>query len=518
MIVLVSIFAVLTLVALALYIFPGFYLFGYHVVNSNGTKISLEYFVDTSEFATTEPTLWNEADAVRIETNGYDVIIRTAQDDESYGSSSVVALMKSAYIGFMKGSVDNITYDSTMKSGKYIEENGKKIFYVSIKEPEKGFLSRTVTSLTLIVPEKGLENKPTEIITNTGAVWLGGDKENESKTIQTNNLTINSTSGTVNLNNFSCSSTLNISKEKGDILSSNTKDILCDTNLSISKFSGYINLPKFGNETNGANMLTIKTYNSHVVLGDVYGPLKVESSKGIFEAKNVFQYADLDIGETKTGISNLKSGLQLNGTSGSFDCDNIEGNVTATMTSGGCNFKKTLGVVEWESQNGQVTFSEPHGTLKLKTNNGNITIDCVQNEPIEININSNGGNINFSNASGEVNVNATKTNLSSNCNITGSFVSNMEKKISVFNTTSGKIDLTIPQIETLLLKWATIGGNVDANMITWTSTQKTTINQESGTEWVCAYNNEPKSYAEGFSGINIDNTNGKITLRALKVA
>ncbi len=517
LIVLVVLFAIATLFALVLYIFPGFYIFGYHVINSNGTKVQIEYFVDGSEFSQTDPTLWNEADAVRIETDGYDVLVRTAKNNEGYNSASVLSVVTSAYIGFMKGSVSNITYDSTQTSKNYINEDGKKIFYVKIKEPEKGFLSRSTTKLTFIVPENGLENKPLEIITKTGKVWLGGNSDEESQTIVTNDVSVTALTETVNLNNINCTTKLSVFKENGYILSSDQQEFLCDMNLSISKLSGYIELHKFGNALNRANKLTIQTENCHTVLGDVFGALKVVSKKGILDAENLFEYADLEVYETKTRIANLKNGLQLEGTSANVECKVVEGNIMAKMTSGSCIFEKTLGTVEWESANGPITLLEPSNTLKLSTNVGNIKIDCKNNTPIEINITSNGGDINFSNASGVVRVNKLNDNPSSRCNIYGSFASTINPDLSILNTGSGNVSIVIPQNENLLLKWTTTG-QVDINMITWQSTAKTTVNEQTNQQWVKAFNglyDDDDIFSK--SRISVSST-GKIVMKPIKVA
>lgn len=340
MILLVSVLTVCIILGAILMIFPGARIFGLHYISAPYNSVGGEYVREPEN-----PSMWDNADVVRIETKGYNIIVRT-KGDEVLKSGQFATITQNSYHGFVWGSVDRPTYSSSITDEKYLEENGKKIFYIRIEEPD-GWMIGSKTDLTIIVDTDTFANKDLEILTESGLITLGGDVAKSEEKINTKNLKITSASGEVRLNNVSVNDNLTIEKVSGNIVSAVNLD--SHTTIKIKGGYGNVTLKEIGS-SDSEKMLRMETSNTHTTLDKIYGDLEFEADGGLLEVTSIKGYVDLDIASCAVKIETVQGDLNIENKEGSVEIERVMGSVGIDANNGSTVINETDGAVDWESQ------------------------------------------------------------------------------------------------------------------------------------------------------------------------
>jgi len=494
MIILVVLLAICIVLGTILVIFPGANIFGLHYISS-------DYNDDECDILRTETnsTMWDEADVVRVETAGYDLVIRV-KDDEVLGNGEYITVVSSSYKGFVCCSVSTLTYTSSAITGEYIIENGKKIFSIKIVEPS-GLIFRAKTEMTLIVETNTFTSKDLEIISNSGAVTLGGNLASSDEQIKMQNLDINANSGVVTLWNTTISGTLDVEKDSGDVISKVDLDAYVD--IDISGGYGFISLKDIGASSSSVKKLDITTTNTHTIVEDIYGDLEFIAQGGLFEIGNITGFTNLDIGSCECNLGTLSNGLNVTGADGTVNVEKVVEAVTLEMGDGTVTINETNSTVDWESQKGSLTLGKVQDDLIAQTVYGNITITCDTTvDAFNLTINNKHGATTFTGVKGIVDINTSTTiDNKGTGDITGSFAEvNGESKIVSY---VGDITLTVPQTQ-WLLKWNNLSGTVDVSVGSLISTA-------SNNDWVKILSDTPD---DSLNKIYLVSNSGIINVRA----
>lgn len=511
MIVLVVALTIFVVIGAILMIFPAASIFGLHYISSpyNGEQ--------TQHLRTAEnSTMWEGADFYRIETRGYDVVVRvkeTGQQGETYPSGTYEAVVESSYKGFVwGGNAPKPTYSSSITDEKYIEENGSKIFYIKMAEPD-GMLVRSKTQLTLIVETSTFQNKKLEIITKSGSVSVGGNIEDNQKLIKTKNLTINSESGKVMLNNVTIDENLVISKNAGDVISE--KDIDAAADISIVGGYGIIDLQNVGTQQT-TRKLKINTSNTHTTVKNVYGDLEFKADGGMLEATQITQDVDLTLGACDCQIGKIGNTLNVDGGDGYVKIDEVVGKITQTMKNGETTIQKNMGEVDFSSEKGSLYLKKANDNVTATTSYGNIEITC--NNTLNLNVSNKHGSTKFYNASGVVTINGSG-------NGTGSVVGEFDQINGASSIVgfAGNIELKVPT-QRFLLNWRNISGKVDIKYGSFITTDKTTSEYLSKQEeqvveekvlWVDVQTTKQAMQDSNTNRLSVTNNSGDIKIYSL---
>ena len=500
MIVLVAILTVFIVLGAILIIFPTVNIFGLHYISSDYNSFEGEV-LRTSE----NSTLWDDADIVRIETKGYDVTVRT-KDDELLGNGEFVTIVNSSYKGFVWGTVSQPTYSSSITSGEYIVENGKNIFYIEIAEPD-GWIMRAETTLTVIVSSDAFTSKDLEIIDNSGSVTIGGNVADVSEQIRTQNLDITSTSGMVNLGNVTVSDTLTIDKQSGDV--SSRVNLNANININITGGYGIITLKDVGVSGGDVKMLSINSSNTHTTVQDVYGDFNFVAAGGLLEIGNITGFVDLDVSSCDCSLGTVGNGFNVEGGDGYLEVEKVVGAVTIIMNDGSTTIAETDSTVNWESQKGSLTLGKAQDDITAQTVYGNINIICDDVDAFNITINDKHGDTTFTGVKGIVDINTSTTidNMGTG-NITGTFAEvNGESRIIAY---VGNINVTVPQTD-WLLKWASSSADIQIGALISSETS-------SNGNWINVLTNISTNIPDNENRIYLSGNSGLITVNATAVA
>ncbi len=514
MIVLVSVLTVFIILGAILMIFPSVSIFGLHYISCNYDSEMAEYL--RSEESAQTKAMWDNADFYRVETRGYDVLIRvkeTGQRGETYQAGSLASVVNSSYKGFVwGGDAYKPTYSSSIKENRYIEENGQNIFFVKMSEPD-GFLVRSETLLTLVVETNTFADKKLEINTQGGNVTIGGDINNAEKLINTNNLKINAGTGTVTLANMSVSENLEITKKSGNIKSE--KNIDAKTTITISEKYGLIELLDIGTAENPQKATIKTTNNTHTTIKNVYGGFEFKADRGLLEVDNITDFTDLNVGSCDSKIKNIQNGLNVVGGDGYVKIQDITGEATITMKNGSVTLDKASKKVVFESENGGLKISDAGGDVYANTTRGNIDVNCAGNT-INLNINNKHGNTNFTGAKGQVLINTSSDfDAKGTGSITGTFTE-ISGNSSIFGY-AGDINLTVPQ-NSWLLSWRNVQGEVNIKMGDLDTKERTTsgyLKDTSNTEkWIDVVTMLQSEKQTDSNTLLVTNNSGKINITA----
>lgn len=454
MVILVILLAVCIVLGTILVIFPGANIFGLHYISS-------EYNINEGDVLRTNSNsaMWDEADAVRVDVSGYDVIVRV-KDDELLADGEFVTIVTSSYRGFVWGSVSKPTYTSSAGTGEYITENGKKIFSVKIAEPS-GWIIRAKTELVLIVEKDAFLNKDLEIISNSGTVTIGGNLASSDEQIQMQNLDITANTGTVTLWNATISGTLTVNKNSGSVISK--VDLDADTEINISGGYGEISLKDIGVSESDVKKLKIEVTNAHTTAENVYGDFEFIAGGGLLEIGDITGFTDLDVESCECILGTLNNGFNVEDGDGTISVDKVAGAVTLEMADGSITIDETNSVVDWESQKGSLTLNKAQDDLIAQTVYGNITVICdTSADAFNLTINNKHGATNFTGVKGVVDINTSSLiDNKGTGSITGTFA-----EVNGYSTILayvGDINITVPQ-NRWLLKWNNLSGTVDISV------------------------------------------------------
>lgn len=509
MIIVVAALTICVILGAILMIFPTVSIFGLHYVSSSYGEEQAEYLRTTEN-----SQMWEDADSIRIETGGYDIVVRvkeTGQNGETYQDGTYASVVNSSYKGFVwGGDAYKPTYSSSISENKYLEENGNNVFYVRMAEPG-GFLIRSQTLLTLIVESGTFENKNLEINTKGGSVTIGGDVNLSEKQIRLKNLDINAGTGKVSLQNITVSDTLNISKYSGDVVAQT--NLTANTELSIVGGYGIIDLKDVG-QISSESKLKITTTNTHTTIGKIYGDFEFKADGGLLETGEITKDVDLDVKSCDCRLGNLNSTLNVVGGDGYLKIPKVAGNVTITMNNGETTIFETNGEVVFESQKGSLTLSKAQKSVTATTVYGNIDIVCDGVFPLDIN--NKHGSTKFVNAKDIVNINASNTiDNKGTGNITGTFAE-INGESSIFGY-AGNVEITVPQNE-WLLSWRNVSGKVDIKLGSLITDKKTTsefLNDTSqNNKWIDVMSKQQAEESESPNRLLITNNSGKIQILA----
>ncbi|MBR1925528.1 MAG: hypothetical protein IJ837_01590 [Clostridia bacterium] len=511
MIIFVIILTIFIIAFALMFFIPGFRLFGFHYITCNNS-----YYSELVRGTGTEHSdMWNDADVVRIETGGYD--INVCYVDKGIDAGEVKVTMNGSYRGFVSGKVDMPTYDSTEISGKYYEDNSRseKIYYIKIDEPTGGFLLRTDNVLNVYMVNNELVNKSVEIVTRSGAVTFADN----TKVMDVKNLKIVSNSGSVVLNQMSLAPNgkLEIEKSKSGTITSNA-DLYGDIKINVLGGGDRISLKDIGYPANPNSKLYIKSRDSKVTLGNVYGDFECACHGASLTAGTITGSAKVNVTETACKFYEVGSiegvdtlWVESNG-SASVYCEYVLANAILKMGKSSVTLDNTYGKVDFESSKGNLTIKNAMKDVLIGKTSGQVSVDfneyCVSN----LTSTATAGTIKFNNMQGEVKIN--ELNEQSSCKIIGTFLALNGKNI--IQTTSGNIELTCPLNTDWSLFWQ--AKNVSLDIF---GTAKTTIKSseqyiksnypDDNTVWTTAYG---KPTSEMANSLKLLSSSGKIVVKA----
>jgi len=501
------------IVAFALMFFiPGFKLFGYHYITCNNS-----YYSQLVKGAGTEHSdMWNNADVIRIETGGYD--INVCYSNNLIDAGDVRVTMDGSYRGFVSGKVNKPTYDSTEISGKYYEDNtrSEKIYYIKIAEPTGGFLLRTNNVLNVYMVNDELVNKSVEIVTRSGAVNFADN----TKVMNVKNLKIVSNSGKVVLNQMSLAlnGKLEIEKSKSGTITSNT-DLYGDIKINVLGGGDRISLKDIGYQANPNSKLYIKSHDSKVIIGNIYGDFECACHGASLTAGTITGSAKVIVTETacKFDRVGLTAGVdtfwvESKGKTSVY-CKDVYANAVLKMGKTSTTLDNTYGTVDFQSSKGNLTLKNAMKDVLIGQTSGAISIDFNKDYVSNLTSTATAGTIKFNNMQGKVKIN--EQNQQSSCKIIGTFLAvNGE---NVIQTTSGNIELTCP----LNMNWSIFWKAKKASLDIF-GTARTTINSSeqyiksnypgNNTVWTTAYG-APSGEME--NSLKLLSSSGKIVVKQL---
>lgn len=531
MIIVVVILVGLILFCGALFLFPNLKLFGYHYVNSGMNNGSYEYLSGTKAKAQQE---WNEADIIRFETSGYDLVFEYASSDLLLDSGDVVSKIEGVYRGFVKGSVSQPTYSSSNSTfdkdsedpyNSYYKDNtrpDKKIYFVRMQEPEKGILIKTTSVITILLTNDAFKNKDVEIFAKGGKVTFASNGE-----MSANSLTINSESGGVYLGDVKLNTYeeagiekaghLSITKSKKGKIELNN-DIVANIDIVVNGGTDTIRMKNVFSTLESASKVNIKNHNGAVYIGNIYGDLSCNTHGAKMVVGDVVGTTRLVVKETACSFKTIGANPQVDTlaieakgkTNITFEKVyskiDIGANTGSTIT-----VKESYGDVLYGAANGKGTLNlncVHQSTITIASTSGKVNIYAEPNEKVDIISTATAGSIFFTGIrQGKVEIN--KANEYSSCSVVGSFVE--VHGDSVIKTTSGKIDIKAPHSDNYSLEWTAKSASLDifgtAKTTTRSSAQYCKDCGEAGL-WCTSSYGQP--CAQKYDSINLVSTTGRV--------
>ncbi len=472
LIALVVVLVVVIIAAAAMFLFPSFKLFGYHYIKSDVNASSYQFLKGDDAKA---EEAWNKADIIRIETGAYNVEFRYATSNMLLDSGDIMVNIEGTYRGFVKGSVDRPTYSSTEsifdvnnedEEHAYYKDElrpDKKIYFIKMAEPEKGFLMRNGTKLLFTMTYDIFSNKDVEIVTNSGTIRFGAEN-----TMSLNNLSIQSSSGAVYLGDIKVNTHIESGIEKpGNIIIKKSKkgtvvaqnNLKANVDIQVSGGGDEITLKDIESVSNDAlSKLNIESHNSTVTVGNVNGDFSCNTNGAKMNVGNITGTAMLQIKETTSNFKTIGKVAKQNTLSivangkTSISFEKVLNNIDISKNA---NTKITIdesyGNVTYKGEKGSLDLKKIHASkITIVETKGSIELNCCKEEKVDIVSTATGGRITFSGVElGIVEIN--KDNEQSSCSIYGTF----EKVIGkhTIKTTSGKVNITAVQNDDYSLSW-----------------------------------------------------------------
>ncbi len=481
MITLVVVLVIFIVAFAAMFFFPSFKLFGYHYIDSGDNGGIYEYLRGDEAKAQEE---WDKADIIRIETAGYDLDFEYANSKMLMNSGDIRVEIYGIYRGFVKGSVEkptytssNSTYDVTSENKDnsfYIDETrpDKKIYFIRMQEPEKGFLMHSRNEIHFIITQDAFKDKDVEIFTQGGNISFGADKM-----MSVNNLKIVSDSGSVYLNNMKINTYIEDGVEKVgnlEIIKSQKGAVKVDTNLkanvaiTVNGGTDAIQLKNIESTEGDVSKLTINSYKGAVYIGDVDGDFSCNCGGAKLEAGNITGAAKVTVKETSCHFKTIgqtpnvdtlelevtgKTNLDFEKVMSNID---VKANVNSTI-----NVWESFGDVVYRQEKGNGTFNlkNAHASnINIVQATGRVNLDCNKDEIVNITSTATSGTIAFSGVEqGRVEINTA--NEQSGCSIIGVFEVINDKH--TIKTTSGTINITAPQNDSYSIFWLAKSASID---------------------------------------------------------
>ena len=491
MIIIVAILVILTLVCGAMFLFPSIQIFGYHYIKSG---VNNGFYEKVSGETAKAQQAWDDADIVRFEISGYNLSFDYATSEMLFDDHDIRVQVSGQYRGFVKGSVDRPTYSSTNTTFNAEDANpynsyykdptrpDKKIYFIKMQEPEKGFMLRTQNSMTVTLTYDAFKNKDVEIIAKGGNVEFG-----TAGKMSANNIRIESESGSVTFGETEIATyeeagiekagNIDITKsKKGKVVFNN--DIKANVNIEVNGGTDVVSLKNVLSTGTSASKLSVKNHNGSVYVGNVFGDFSCDTKGAKMVVGDITGTTRLVVKETACQFGTI-------GVTPQVDTLSLEATGKTTIT-----FDKVFSKIDMGKNTGTtITVKESYGdvlygvgtgkgTLNLKnvhaskinivSSSGKINIDAKPEERVDIESTATAGTISFTGIKlGTVKIN--KANEFSSCNINGSFVE--VHGDNIIKTTSGKVSISAPHSDNYSLAWESAKASLDIF-----GNAKTTIN------------------------------------------
>ena len=513
MIIFVIILTIFIIAFALMFFIPGFKLFGYHYI----TCANSHYSQLLKGNGTEHSSMWNNADVIRIETGGYD--INVYHESSGLDSGDVKVTMDGSYRGFVKGKVNRPTYDSTELSGKYYEDNtrSEKIYYIKIDEPTGGFLLRTNNVLNVCIFNEEFLNKSIEIVTRSGTVNFADNKQNMS----VKNLKIISNSGSVVLNQMTLSENgkLEIEKKKKGSITSNVDFLAGDITINVLGGGDRIALKDIGYLANPNSRLYLKSHDSKVTIGNIYGDFECHCHGASLTAGTITGSAKVNATETacrfdRVGTTAGKDTFWVESTGKtSVYCKDVYANSVLKMGKSSTTLDNTYGTVDFQSSKGNLTLKNATKDVLIGQTSGTVSIDFNKECVVNLTSTATKGKINFSNMRGVVKIN--ERNEQSSCKIVGTFLNISGQNI--IQTTSGNIELSCPLNMNWSIFWQAKKASLDIFGTARTTIKSSeqymkTVYKNNSTAWATPYG-APSEEME--NSLKLSSSSGKITVKQL---
>ena len=457
LVIVIILFAICIILAGAMVMIPSFSLFGIHYLGEGGLY---KYQIENTQATETEPATYGytefvDSEALQINTEGYDVYIRTLVKNETAMENAIRINVSNYLTGFAWGDVER---PQTTWGSKFI--NGVKTYVITVEEPT-GWLYHSKTFVELIVNSNDLVSKNLEINTNGGSVYLGvGDTTGEDGSVlNLKNLTLNGAGNECFLNYINVNEKIDINKTAGNIKS--LLDINCPTEIDVWGGIGKIEIPNIGNKDSNQT-LKIKATNSEIRFNDLYGDFELVAQGGYLVANEISRSVNINCESCQIKIAKVGTQLNISVNSDSSSSANSIVNIgyigdNAYVKGGDSTVKlgEVIGKVSVETNKGKIIVENARKSVYAKSIYGEVNINWVDNliynsenaSDFETVVEVKYSSVNITNIIGKLTMNIID---SGNAKINAEF--NAVNGKSVINTNAGDITLSLP-LKEYVLKW-----------------------------------------------------------------
>ena len=429
-------------------IFPSFSLFGLHYVSGDTRTVGYYYDLTGSmEGSENNLTQWNEVDKVLIQTENWDVSVRAATEDDTLRTdNSIDTIVRRNYRGFATNEV------STAELSGYTFEQRADGYYmiVSMTEPT-GLISRTNTSVRMMLDSNLLADKDLIIETNGGSVTIGNTPSDDSVTTNIGSLTINSQNGYVELNDITVADSIIINKESGNL--DVNKDLSCDMSLSISSGFGRADFNNVGSASNPNDLIINGLCNSTINFNTVYGNLMIEGNGGYVIGTDVEGVLYVDAETCDVRVNEVNGMISFSNNDGSLTVEDANDSVVANISgNGSIDIENLIGKSILTTGSGNIAVNNVNADISVKSNSGRIELTNAQNRQINYIIETTDSEVILNDINGAVNFNVVNKGQA-RVNV----IYQELKGENTFVTHSGAVEITFkkPNYAFLLKDWQT---------------------------------------------------------------
>lgn len=457
-------FAVVSILAGIMLLFPNVKLFGFrYAASKTGSAIIVNNATVSS---------------VTVETNNFDIVVLPNSEEGVSKNNRLRMVIENRYTGFSNAKYNkeimNQTLVLNLTTNEYVPftefkdlnlsnfRTSEGNYVIKIKEPT-GLISYGNSKISIYVPENA-ENVAYNLKTNKGAIKFIKNAIHINESLSTSDITIDvkSALGSFNLDNakMATGSSLNIANYIGKV-DINSEQI---GNVVINSNSGNFTFKNIGYEE-FAGSLTVTGNNPYVRANKVYGNINFDATTGFIEIKEV---AGDSIISTQNGIIRIDKalgGIETNNKSGETtikqigESVDISKPVNITSKSGSIKLGGSESATSEEvhgvyyltkisAESSKVVVNNMYAKLKdfgadyneIETTKGSVTVNFGESDDIKyLDVETSSGKITLKNIYGVVNA---KTGNSSK--IYAEFARFAEGKICNFTTSEGNVEVYMP--------------------------------------------------------------------------